>query len=241
MATSKAQAAQPKVHVKPGEAAEPRGPRYKKAPKPLSNEQLALLEEFTKLSVTAQKRRPLTAQQVGALIDREPKTLEEDRAKQRKALSGKRPIDLDLTSPASIPYSAPTAGEKEVKYFLHDVLEYLDRVYSKVDRSFLKAARGGNVTMRGFQSWVAYGSATDLWTFCIQPDGRPLSMVEAIATDRLTDDTQRLTIGEFSERLRHSASTSFVKLEQGAIGDGARRVKAQRKKIDRWIKPGGPI
>ena len=45
MATSKGRAAEPKPHVKPGEALEPRGPRYKKAPKPLSNEQLALLEK----------------------------------------------------------------------------------------------------------------------------------------------------------------------------------------------------
>ena len=239
MATTTGQSAKPKPHVMPGEAREPRGKRYKKAPKPLSNEQLALLDEFTKLGVRAQKLKVLTAQQVGALVDREPKTLEEDRAKQRKALAKGDPIDL--TSPISIPYAAPATGEKEVKYILHDVLKYLDRVYSKIDRSFLKTARAGSA-MRGIQSWLAYGSAADLWTFCIQPDGRPLSMVDAIATDRLTDDTQRLTIGEFSEKLAKAVNANHSLDEKTRIAKSSRKpreVKVDRK--DRWVRPGGPI
>ena len=239
MATTTGQTDKPKPHVKPGDAKEPRGKRYKKAPKPLSNEQLALLDEFTKLGVRAQKLKVLSAQQVGALIDREPKTLEEDRAKQRKALAKGDPIDL--TSPISIPYAAPATGEKEVKYILHDVLEYLDRVYSRIDRSFLKTARAG-IAMRGIQSWLAYGSAADLWTFCIQPDGRPLSMADAIATDRLTDDTQRLTIGEYSEKLAKAVNAKHARDENTRIAKSSRKpreVKVDRK--DRWVRPGGPI
>ncbi|NMM11946.1 MAG: hypothetical protein HHJ17_00180 [Rhodoferax sp.] len=240
MAISKAPSAEPKIRVKPGEAKEPRGPRYKKAPKPLSNEQLALLDECTQLSVSAQKRKLLTPQQVGAFVDREPKTLEEDRAKQRNAIAAG--TQIDLTSPTWIPYAPPASGEKEVKYFLHDVLQYIDRVYSKVDRSFLKRVQAGNVAMRGFQSWLAYGSPADLWTFCIQPDGRPLSLAEAIATDRLTDDTQRLTIGEFSERIRHAASNSFSQHEKAEVGKGTGKPKeATKDRKDRWTKPSGPI
>lgn len=240
MATSKTPSAAQKIRVKPGEAKEPRGPRYKKAPKPLSNEQLALLDECTKLSVSAQKRKLLTAQQAGAFVDREPKTLEEDRAKQRIAIAAKTRIDP--TSPTSIPYAPPSAGEKEVKYILHDVLQYIDRVYSKVDRSFLKRAQSGNPEMRGIQSWLAYGSAADLWTFCIQPDGRPLSLAEAIATDRLTNDTQRLTMGEFSERISKAAKRMQAMSEKVSISKSTRKPKQPPKdRTDRWTTPGGPI
>ena len=96
--------------------------------------------------------------------------------------------------------------------------------------------------MRGIQSWLAYGSAADLWTFCIQPDGRPLSMADAIATDRLTDDTQRLTIGEYSEKLAKAVNAKHARDENTRIAKSSRKpreVKVDRK--DRWVRPGGPI
>lgn len=207
---------------------------------------------------SAQKKYKLSTKQTGIIINREPKTMEADRRKQRalvaamkkaKETGGDAP-EIDLKHPMSLPYAPPTGDEREVQYFASDIVDYLDRLYATVDRSFLKrgAAPSTDPMMRGFQSWLSFGSPADTWPFCIQPNGRPLDMAEAIATGRLNDDIERLNLREFSTRLADAAS-------RGSSSEEARSIRAATPKAKRiatdpttpnerkrkWTRPGGPI
>ena len=82
-----------------------------------------------------------------------------------------------------------------------------------------KAPTGGKAmppasTMRGFQSWLSYGDGASTWPFCIQSDGRPLDMCEALETGRLTEDARRLTIGEFVTTLADAVSKADARTEK---------------------------
>lgn len=234
----------------------PRAARGKRIDPP-SNEQQALIRELASMPRSAQKKYKLSTKQTGIIINREPKTMEADRRKQRalvaamkkaKETGGDAP-EIDLKHPMSLPYAPPAGDEREVQYFASDIVDYLDRLYATVDRSFLKrgAAPSTDPMMRGFQSWLSFGSPADTWPFCIQPDGRPLDMAEAIATGRLNDDIERLNLREFSTRLAEAASRGGSSKEARAIR--AATPKAKRIATDpplnerkrRWSKPGGPI
>lgn len=243
--------------TKPKSKAVPRKERVKRVDPP-SNEQRALIREIAALARSEQEKYKLSTKQTGIIINREPKTMEADRRKQRALLAakkkskqtGEKAVEIDLTHPMSLPYVPPTGDEREVQYFASDIVDYLDRLYATVDRSFLKrgAAPSTDPRMRGFQSWLSFGSPADTWPFCIQPDGRPLDMAEAIATGRLNDDIERLNLREFSTRLADAAS-------RGASSEEARAIrvatpKAKRNASDpaplnerkqRWTKPSGPI
>ena len=218
----------------------PRGPRFKKAQPQMTNEQIEAIESLASLSAKALKMTMLSPQHVAPMIVRGVKTMEGDRGKQRKLLKGNKPIDL--TSPVSLPYVPPSAVDKEVRYVASDVKKYLERVYGTVDRSFLRRARADDPKMRGFQSWMSMGSAADQWTFCIQPDGRPLSLAEALATNRLTDDTVSLTLHEFATAMTRASRKLMVKAEKTSIGRGSRKPIAEPKdRKARWTSQGGPI
>lgn len=221
-------------------SAAPRGPRFKKPLPSLTNEQVALIEALSTMTAKAQRSKLLTPQQVAPMIVRGAKTMEGDRGKQRKILKAEQP--MDLTSPVSLPYVPATADEKEVRYVASDVMDYIKRVYGTVDRSFLKRARSDDPKMRGFQSWMSLGSPTDAWTFCMQPDGRPLDLAEALATDRLTDDTVILTLHEFASTLSKASRRLEVKADRTEIAKNTPKPKEPPKdRKDRWTKTGGPI
>lgn len=205
-----------------------------------------------------QEKYKLSTKQTGFIINREPKTMESDRRKQRALLAakkkakktGEKAVEIDLTHPMSLPYAPPTGNEREVQYFASDIVDYLDRLYATVDRSFLKrgAAPSSDPKTRGFQSWLSFGASSDTWPFCIQPDGRPLDMAEAIATGRLNDVIERLNLREFSIRLADAASRGASSEEARAIRVGTQKAKriandptALNERKQRWSKPGGPI
>lgn len=221
------------------EAAEPRGPRGKR-PAPLTNEQVAILRELWSLPKGARAVLELSPKQVAALTGRAPKTLDKDRREQRAALEKKQKIDPQ--HPMSLPYVPPAGTEREVRYIAQDLLDYLARRAKVVDRSFLK--RGAeNPRMRGFQSWLAFGSPAETWPFCMQADGRPLDMAEAIATGRLTQEAERLNIREFCDRLAEAASRSGADSEAAVLDRATPRARRRPapERAARWKKPGGPI
>ncbi len=223
----------------PATTTEKRGPRGKRPP-PLTNEQAEVMRSLASIPSRERKILPLTPKQVSVLLGgRAPKTMDKDRRDQRAAIkSGKK---VDPTHPMSLPYVPPVGKEREVQYLAQDVLDYLERRAKLVDRSFLK--RGSHdPKMRGLQSWMSFASPSETWPFCIQDDGRPLDMAEAIATGRLTEDAQRLNIREFCDMLAQAAARSGVKEENKALSDSTPRARSDRaKQKSRWERPGGPI
>ena len=211
----------PATRAQRAPSANPRGPRYNKRLAPITNEQASLLKELVAMSPKERAVTILTPTQVAAIVGRGAKTMERDRALQRKAIKDNQPIDG--ASPSSLPYAPPSAADKEVRYFASDVLDYINRVYDKVDRSFLRAVRGDDPAMRGFQSWLSLAGPGDRWTFCVQPDGRPLDLGEALATDRLTDDTVALTLLEFSSRMADAARRASANSEAAALARAANK------------------
>jgi hypothetical protein len=221
-------------------AKEKRGPRFKK-PAPLTNEQAEVMRALASIPARQRKLLPLTPKQVSVLLGgRAPKTMDKDRRDQRAAIeSGKK---VDPTHPMSLPYVPPVGKEREVQYLAQDVLDYLERRAKLVDRSFLK--RGSDdPKMRGLQSWMSFASPSETWPFCIQEDGRPLDMAEAIATGRLTDEAVRLNIREFCDKLADAAARSGSDAESKALKRSTPRARkrAPAERSDRWSRPGGPI
>lgn len=228
----------PKVKPKPKH--EPRGPRGKK-PLPPTNEQDAAIKALSALTKKQLRMKVLTPGQVGALIIRNPRTMEADRTKQRKAKLDKK-LKIDPTEPASIPYIPASAGEREVQYLASDVLDYLDRRFAHIDRNHLKRGGPPDPAMRGFQSWLSMADAAQTWPFCIQPDGRPLDMMEAIATDRLNGDPVRLNIREFSDMLAKAANDKQIGEEKASYAKATRKVaKPSTDRKTKWGEPGGPL
>lgn len=221
------------------ESTEKRGPRGKKPP-PITNEQAAIIGALASLPARARKVLPLTPKQVSALLGgRAPKTMDKDRRDQRAAIKDGRKVDP--THPMSLPYVPPVGSEREVQYLAQDVLDYLERRAKLVDRSFLKRD-SADPEMRGLQSWMSFASASETWPFCIQEDGRPLDMAEAIATGRLTEHAERLNLREFCDRLAEAASRSGTQTERAELDRRTPRARAtESKREERWKKPGGPI
>ncbi|MDY0747925.1 hypothetical protein SNE35_25715 [Paucibacter sp. R3-3] len=221
----------------------PRAARGKRIDPP-SNEQTALARELASLTRSAQKRLILTTKQTGIIINREPKTMEADRRKQRALKAAGQADQIDPTHPMSLPYIPAHSDEREVHYVASDVVDYLGRRYATVDRSFLKrgAPLSADPALRGFRSWLSQASVAETWPFCIQADGRPLDMAEAIATGRLNDDIEQLNLREFSTRLADAASRATSLGESIEVGAAVRTAKTRgAAKRTTWDKPGGPI
>ena len=243
MATAPAASAAKTTAVK--SANQQRGPRGKK-PSPLINEQVDLIAKISSLSIKGQKDLELTPKQIGTLTGRKPKTLETDRRQQREvieAMKKDKTKKMDLLHPMSLVYLPATGKEREVRYTAYDLHRYLARRFKSANRSFLK--RGGSPMdpeLRGFQSWLSYADAADTWPFCIQADGRPLDMCEAIATGRLTEDSMRLNIHEFSDQIANAVSKSYSKEEAPKIAKAAKKGRAKKVvRTSRWDTPGGPL
>lgn len=221
----------------------PRGERGKRAETPL-NEHVYAIRTLSSLGKKELERLILGPKATGALIGRDPKTMDRDRTEQRKAIAAakatKSKPDIDPKHPRSLPYVPPAPGEREVAYMASDVLAYLQRKFASVDRSFLSRS-AADPRMRGFQSWLSFGDAAQTWPFAIQEDGRPLDMHEAIATGRLGVDSARMNIREFCDLMAESASRSSADGESRDIAVGLSKPKKRAEKSDRWSKPGGPI
>ena len=225
------------------EIKEPRGQRGKRPETPL-NEHVYAIRTLSSLGKKELELLILGPKTTGALIGREPKTMDRDRTEQRKAIADAKATkfkpNIDPKHPRSLPYVPPAPGEREVGYMASDVLAYLQRKFASVDRSFLSRS-AVDPRMRGFQSWLSFGDAAQTWPFAIQEDGRPLDMHEAIATGRLGVDSARMNIREFCDLMAHSASRSSANGESHEIGTGVFKPEKQSEKSGRWGKPGGPI
>ena len=190
-----------------------------------------------------QERFILTPKQVSVLLGRKIKTLEEDRAKRKQADD---PSTIDPRSYASLPFIPPSKDDREIQYRASDVIELLDRRTGGPQGSALMrgAPSHDSPEVRGFQSWLSYGSAAEEWPFCIQPDGRPMPMAQAIATGCLTDNAVRLNLREYTERLAEAASKGFISDETEELEkttSATSEAAGPKGKRDRWNKPGGPI
>ena len=75
--------------TKPKSKSVPRTERGKRIDPP-SNEQQSLIREIASMARSAQKKCKLSSKQTGILINREPKTMEADRRKQRALLAAKK-------------------------------------------------------------------------------------------------------------------------------------------------------
>jgi len=176
-------------------------------PDKLVNEQVAIVVAIASLSRKAQRMLLLTPQQVAVLLGRKVKTLEKDRHDRKRALAAGKAIDP--MHPMSLPFVAPAAGEREVRYLASDVAAHLAKRAGSVARtkpnlnSTRLPARAG-----GFQSWLAHAAPTETWPFCMLPNGRPIDMAEAIASGQLGGESRRLTIFEYLESLASAVATA---------------------------------
>lgn len=177
------------------------------------NKRLTLVEALRKMDPQDRKRGLFNPKTVSSLLDREIETLEKDRSKQRTAIKAKNPIKK--TSYASISYIPAESKGGEIKYTANALIRFLDDLAETETQPVLMRGQNAakNPMLRGFTSWLSFGSPADTWPFCIQPDGRPLPFEEAIATDRITDDVQGLNILNFAEQIAQSSSRSFADKE----------------------------
>lgn len=155
-----------------------------------------------------------------AYLGVDPKTLQRKR-KERDAIlaKGEEPDPLDISS---VPYVPPRPA---VKYLAQDIEDFLRRLamatkvpyWAKEKMAGKPAALAG----LGFQSWLSVASPIDTWPFSIQSDGRPMDLLAATLTNKLTGQTEYLTIRGFGERVADAASRVFHENEDDAIGASA--------------------
>jgi len=192
-----------------------------------ARQRIDLISQLSGLPAKAQKLVELTTKLTGIMLCREARTLEKDRKARDDAKAKKKKIDG--RSYASLPYIPPAEGEREIKYRAYDVLKMLGRRSGGSKGTAL--ARGipkqDDPRAHGFRSWLAHGTADEEWPCCIQPDGRPLPIAQAIATGADTSETEHLTIGAYCERLADAVSLAFAKSEREELEKAA---KAPKKK-----------
>lgn len=180
-------------------------------------ERMSIIESATQLGEAGRSIVRVSTTVLAAILDREPRAIEQDRKKLRDARELKLPVDP--LHPCSIPFGEPTAEGREIEYYLSDVIEFLQRRSASVDRSHLPGHDPVSVIIlpRGIHRWMSEASPAETWGFSIQPDGRPMDLSQAIATSNLTENAERLTLREFGTRLADASSASFHDSEAAAL------------------------
>jgi len=182
---------------------------------------------------------------VAVLLDKDVKTLFNARLTRDEMIQATKtihPLSLE-----SLPYidSQPAAT-----YAALDLVKYLDRMalsptLKKWERGLPQSYPGLGISRSflGFQSWLSRCTATDLWPFAIQEDGRPMDFIAAMLGEQLGEDIQWLSIREFGELAAHTASQARADSEQQELEDLIKvPVKTKEPdRIDRWNQPGGPV
>jgi len=208
----------------------------------------------------------LTPVEVAAILGEDPKALHRARAAQEEALAKGAPIEEG--SLASIPF---LYEKKRAKYTPQSIIDHLafkaEAQKVKVIRIKAATAKAGPAVhsfAAGFQSWTATATPLDTWPFSIQPDGRPIDLVAAIALGITTGKAARLTIREFATTLSDAASRAFHNEEARVIKRISKPMRETKKpdapekksakppkdskapekketRKSRWDEPGGPI
>lgn len=180
--------------------------------------------EIMKLRAMTPEDRRLeiyTASKASLLLMRDKETLEKDRRTQRKTMaeSDEKKRKIKKSSYAAVEYIPADNPGGEVEYTGEALLSFIEARIATETKPVLY--RGLEPTtdpkLRGFQSWLSYASPSDVWTFCIQPDGRPLDAQEAAETKRLTADVRELNIGDFARMLTEAANKSFSAKESEVL------------------------
>ena len=212
-------------------------------------ERADFLQWMSTLGDEAQKDIVVSPAFLSTLLHREIGTLVKDRAARAKAPDKSK---IDPASYASLPHIAPAKGEREIQYRAYDVVAFIKRRSDDANLSRGAPEPRGPAAL-GFQSWLAYGGADEEWPFCIQPDGRPMPMGQALATGCATDDAVRLTIGAYGKQLADAVSLAHAEAERNALEESTKRAKkktvrtsaaapaAKPAKRERWKEPGGPV
>lgn len=163
---------------------------------------------------------PLTPKEVSIILQRNEKTLEQDRREQTPA------------DPSYLPYIK--SGGK-VLYRAGDVAAYLQRGL-RVSTRDATAPQVPPVagSIRGFSTmgdWLRHGGVEDRWAFSMQRDGRPIDLVSAIETSALTGDAAALTLGEFTEQLSSSVARAHFNRQDGELHDDLPKGLTQSLKL----------
>lgn len=155
-----------------------------------------------------------SAEETTVLLRKSLKALQRARTVRSEAIKAGGTVPEDsLASLAPLP---PEDNEKNALYPASSITAYWARRV-KAAKAESDALGVSTSTLRGFQSWLIEGTPSESWPFSIQPDGRPMDMVEAIRARMLTGNAARLNIREFADRLAHAASKSFSETEADAI------------------------
>ena len=162
---------------------------------------------------------------VCVLHDVDPKTLFKARRERDKAMAND-PASIHPLSLESIPY---LDKPPHPVYSAQDLIDYDDRIarartLPKIEQSNWKhyPEPTPSPPILGFQSWLVEATPTQLWPFSIQADGRPLDMIAATLTDRVTEEFEWLTIREFGVRAADTASAAFARAQAQEIDNAAK-------------------
>lgn len=189
-------------------------------------EQTRVVKKLASMSEKEERLHPLTIQEVSALFDRSAKTLEKDRAEQRAAFEAGTPIPPH--HPAALKFDQAKDGGP-VTYFAAHALEHLK---ARFDAAEGRLGAAPASAARGFQTWLQEATAIETWPFTIRQDGRPVDMIDAMETGRLTGRAERLTPREFGDRMAQAASEAFHRDEANALeaeASPAAKASSQRR------------
>jgi hypothetical protein len=151
------------------------------------------------------------------LVPCDAKTLFNARKKREAMLARhETPDSLELESIDFVPKKVPV-------YLAIRLKEYFDRLARASGFDPLKSQTKtgfpnfATQAILGFQSWLDTATATDQWPFAMQADGRPMDLIAATLSERVTEDIRWLTIREFGELAAHEAGREFHLEEQAAL------------------------
>lgn len=173
--------------------------------------QTRVVKKLAGMSEREERLHPLTIQEVSALFDRSAKTLEKDRAERKAALEAGAPIPPN--HPAALKFDQAKDGGP-VTYFAAHALEHLR---ARFDAAEGRAGAAPLSAARGFQTWLQEATAVETWPFTIRQDGRPIDMLDAMETERLTGKAERLTPREFGDRMAQAALETFHRDEKAGL------------------------
>lgn len=198
------------------------------------NKRRALIKKLRAMSPDERREEIYSAKEASLLLKREVETLEKDRRTQRKVMADPdaKKRKLKKSSYAAVKYIPADNPGGEVEYTGEALLTFIDiRIATETEPVLYRGLEPTtDPKLRGFQSWLSYASPWDEWTFCIQPDGRPLDVQEAAETKRLTADVRELNIGDFARMVAEAANTSFSAKESEVFESVAAKGKPPKVK-----------
>jgi hypothetical protein len=170
-----------------------------------------LVERLSRMTSAQRKFTMLSAIEASVLLKISIGTLDRARSERRDLLQACKPIDP--ASYAAIPCCRP-GDNGPAQYFAQDVAKYLKRLRNASKASGMLPSA---IQLDGIRCWMSTASAVDTWPFSIQPDGRPIDLMDALSHGQLTGDARRLTLRDFATQLALTAAAEFHATEAAAI------------------------